>query len=208
MSRNTVTRVALGHAREMTKRAASRQTFGFVVAVVAAVPALLGLTFTLGSSTVTYTASDPRDTWQGVAPLEDVRLTESPAGMAVTATLEPGRFDSGNFARDGNARFTVFDTGDFPTATLEGTLPLPEPLRAATASGETITTFRGTLSLHGVARELTFPLTVVRDGARADASGTFTVLLSDYGMTRPSLFGTTVNDRVDLSVALTGEFAP
>ena len=47
-----------------------------------------------------------------------------------------------------------------------------------------------------------------QDGARADASGTFAVLLSDYGMTRPSLFGTTVNDRVDLSVALSGLFAP
>ncbi len=192
----------------MTKRAASWQTFGLLTAVLAAVPALLGLTFTLGPSTVTYTASDPRDTWQGVAPLTNVALTESPEGLAVTATLEPGRFDSGNFARDGNARFTVFDTGEFPTATLEGTLPLPAPLRAAAASGRATATFSGTLSLHGVARELEFPLTVVRDGARADASGTFTVLLSDYGMTRPNLFGTTVNDRVDLSVALSGVFAP
>ena len=154
------------------------------------------------------TASDPRDTWQGVAPLEEVTLTESPEGFAVTATLEPGRFDSGNFARDGNARFTVFDTGDFPTATLQGTVPLPAPLRAAEVAGETTTTFTGTLTLHGVVREVEFPVTVVRDGARADASGTFAVLLSDYGMTRPSLFGTVVNDRVELSVALSGLFAP
>ena len=175
---------------------------------MATLPALLGLTFALESSTITYTASDPRDTWQGVAPLADVTLTELPDGLAVTATLEPGRFDSGNFARDGNARFTVFNTGEFPTATLEGTLPLPAPLRAAAASGETTATFSGTLSLHGVVREVSFPVTVVRDGARADASGTFTVLLSDYGMTRPSLFGTLVNDRVDLSVALRGVLAP
>lgn len=192
----------------MTKRAASWQTFGLLAAVLAAVPALLGLTFTLDSSTITYTASDPRNTWQGVAPLENVALTELPNGLTVTATLEPGRFDSGNFARDGNARFTVFDTGEFPTATLTGTLPLPAPLRAAAASGETTATFRGTLSLHGVVREVEFPLAVVRDGARADASGTFAVLLSDYGMTRPNLFGTTVNDRVDLSVSLSGVFAP
>lgn len=187
---------------------ASWRTFGGLAAVLAAVPALLGLTFTLDSSTLTYTASDPRSTWQGVAPLESVALTESPAGLAVTAVLEPGRFDSGNFARDGNARFTVFNTGDFPTATLEGTLPLPEPLRAAEASGRATATFSGTLDLHGVVRELTFPVTVVRDGARADASGTFSVLLSDYGMTRPSLFGTLVNDHVDLNVTLSGLFAP
>ena len=192
----------------MTKRVASWQTFGPLVAVLATLPALLGLTFALESSTITYTASDPRDTWQGVAPLADVTLTELPDGLAVTATLEPGRFDSGNFARDGNARFTVFNTGEFPTATLEGTLPLPAPLRAAAASGEATATFSGTLSLHGVVREVSFPLTVVRDGARADASGTFAVLLSDYGMTRPNLFGTTVDDRVDLSVVLSGLFAP
>ena len=191
----------------MTKRTAGWQTFG-LTAVLVALPALSGLTFTLDSSTVSYTASDPQGTWQGVAPLGSVALTQSPQGLAVTATLEPGRFDSGNFARDGNARFTVFDTGEFPTATLQGTLPLPAPLRAAKASGKTTATFTGTLSLHGVVREVSFPITVVRNGARADASGTFAVLLSDYGMTRPSLFGTTVNDRVDLSVKLSGLFAP
>lgn len=188
----------------MKRRAVWRQALG----LLALSPTLLGLTFTVESSTVTYTASDPRSTWQGVAPLENVVLTPLPEGFRVAAVLEPGRFDSGNFARDGNARFTVFDTGEFPTATLEGILPLPEPLRAVEASGETTTTFTGTLMLHGVAREVKFPVEVLRNGARADASGTFSVLLSDYGMTRPSLFGTVVDDRVDLSVTLTGLFSP
>lgn len=197
---------SIGHARKMIPKLPLRRAWRW--GLFAALPALLGLTFVLESSTVTYTASDPRSTWQGVAPLAGVTLAPSPEGFAVTATLEPGRFNSGNFARDGNARFTVFDTGEFPTATLAGTLPLPAPLRAAEATGRATATFRGTLTLHGVLREVSFPLEVVRDGARADASGTFSVLLSDYGMTRPSLLGTVVDDRVDLSVTLGGLFAP
>ena len=179
----------------------------WTVGLLSVLPAL-GLTFTLDASTVTYTARDARGSWQGVAPLQSVTLSPTPGGFGVTATLEPGRFSSGNFARDGNARFTVFETGEFPTATLEGLLPLPAPLRAAEAEGQTTATFRGTLTLHGVAREVSFPVRVARSGGRADASGAFSVLLSDYGMTRPSLFGTVVDDRVDLSVALAGTLAP
>ena len=173
-----------------------------------ALPVLLGLSFKLEESTITYTAKDSRDMWQGVAPLQDVTLEETAEGLQVKAVLEPGRFDSGNFARDGNARFTVFDTGEFPTATLEGTLPLPAPLTGLEASGTAAETFSGTLTLHGVTRDVSFPVEVSRDGVQATATGSFAVLLSDYEMTRPNLFGVVVEDKVELSVSLTGTFAP
>ncbi len=173
-----------------------------------ALPVLLGLSFKLGESTITYTAEDSSDTWQGVAPLQDVTLQETADGLQVRAVLEPGRFGSGNFARDGNARFTVFDTGEFPTATLAGALPLPETLTGLEASGKATRTFSGTLTLHGVTQKVSFPVEVSRGGAQAAATGSFTVLLSDYKMTRPNLFGNEVKDEVELSVSLTGTFAP
>lgn len=172
------------------------------------VPLLLGLSFSLDASTVTYTAYDSRSTWRGVAPLEDVTLEEITNGLRVRAVLEPGRFDSGNFVRDGNARFTVFETGEFPTATLTGTLPLAAPLRAPAASGRATATFSGTLTLHGVTKGVSFPVEVSRDGAQATATGSFTVLLSDYEMKRPSLFGIVAEDEVALKVSLAGTFAP
>ena len=171
-------------------------------------PLLLGFTFNLSTSTVTYTAEDASESWQGVTPLENVTLNRTDDGLGVAAVLEPGRFNSGNFARDGNARFTVFETGKFPTATLTGTLALAAPLLEAQASGMATATFRGTLTLHGVTRQLNFPVKVVRDGAEATAEGSFAVHLSDFEMTRPNLFGNEVKDEVDLDVSLAGAFAP
>ena len=171
-------------------------------------PLLLGFTFELGSSTVTYTARDATSTWQGVASLEDVTLTQTSDSLAVTAVLEPGNFNSGNFARDGNARFTVFDTGEFPTATLEGTLPLAAPLLEIQASGTKTATFKGTLTLHGVTRDVSFHVEVSRDGNQATAEGSFRVLLSDYKMNRPNFFGNEVEDQVELTVSLAGTFVP
>ena len=186
----------------------ARFRFLFPGLLLLTVPVLLGLSFTLDSSTVTYTAHDSRDAWQGVAPLEDVTLEGTANGFQVTAVLEPGRFNSGNFARDGNARFTVFETGKFPTATLSGTLPLPARLIQPEASGRATATFSGTLTLHGVTRDVSFPVNVSRDGAQGTATGSFTVLLSDYQIERPSLFGVVVDDKVELKVSLTGTFAP
>lgn len=132
----------------------------------------------------------------------------------MTAVLEPGAFSSGNFVRDGNARFTVFEVGDYPTATLSGTLSLsldPElvDLKLTEPRSRTRTVpFTGQLTLHGVTREVTFPVTVVRDGAQVGAEGNFTVQLSAYEMTRPSLFGVVVDDKVDLNASLTGVLTP
>ena len=190
----------VGHARAMNRL---RLTL-----LVALLPLFVGFTFELGTSTVTYTAADASDSWQGVAPLENVSLTQIDNGLGVTAVLEPGKLDSGNFARDGNARFTVFDTGEFPTATLEGTLPLAAPLREVQASGEATATFTGTLTLHGVTHDVKFPMQVSRDGTQATAAGSFEVLLSDYEMNRPNFFGNEVKDKVSLNVSLVGTFAP
>ena len=95
-----------------------------------------------------------------------------------------------------------------PPRTLEGTLLLAAPLLEVQASGTATATFRGTLTLHGVTRPLSFPVKVIRDGAEATAEGSFAVRLSDFEMKRPNLFGNEVKDEVNLNVSLTGAFAP
>lgn len=168
--------------------------------------------FTLQGSTVTYSARDAQGSWQGRAPLSSLSLRAEPGGLRVSAELEPGAFNSGNFIRDGNARFTVFEVNRYPTATLSGVLPLaPEMLGAAPESQtqETRTQsaqFSGQLTLHGVTRDLSFPVTVVSSGPQASARGSFAVQLSDFEMRRPSLFGVVVDDRVEVSVSLTLTF--
>ncbi len=168
--------------------------------------------FTLTSSTVTYTASDSRDTWQGVTTLISLELTPVADGLRVSATLEPGSFNSGNFVRDSNARIGLFDASEFPTATLTGTLPLaPEMLQpgtvSSTASRIQETELGGELLLHGVTQALTVPVTVIREGSELSAETGFPVALSAFGMKGPSLFGVTVDDQVEVAITLVGDVA-
>lgn len=163
--------------------------------------------FTLQDSTVTYSARDAQGSWQGRAPLSSLSLRAEADGLRVSAELEPGAFSSGNFIRDGNARFTVFEVGQYPTATLSGVLPLTaELLRPTTEPSTQTAQFSGQLTLHGVTRDLSFPVTVTRSGIEARAQGSFAVQLSDFEMRRPSLFGVVVDDRVEVSVSLSGTF--
>ncbi len=163
-------------------------------------------TFTLTSSTVTYTASDPRDTWQGTTTLSNLELTPTAGGLRVSATIEPGSFSSGNFIRDNNARFGLFDANTFPTATLTGTLPLaPKMLQPGAVSSTQETELSGELLLHGVTQALTVPVTIIREGTELSAETGFPVALSAFGMKGPSLFGVTVNDQVKVAITLVGD---
>ena len=135
---------------------------------------LSGFTFSLETSTVTYSARDAQRSWQGTAPLRSLTVTPAEGVLEVTAVLSPGAFNSGNFVRDGNARFTVFEVGTYPTTTLTGTLPLdPERLDVALTEPESQTQipFTGELTLHGVTNKVTFPVTVVRDGTQVQRRG-------------------------------------
>ena len=153
-------------------------------------------------SYIEYRASDPNDIWQGRAPLETLELifdSEALNSLTLKATLDPGKFDSGNFIRDANARRGVFETGEYPTVTLraQGLQSDAQNNTVSLAAGETKQVkLRGSLELHGVTREVSVPAEVSREGDTLRATGEFSVLLSDYNMDRPSFLGATVNDEV------------
>ena len=151
-------------------------------------------------SYIEYRASDSNDTWQGRAPLETLTLifdSEALNSLSLEATLDPGKFDSGNFIRDANARRGVFETGEYPTVTLSAQGIEAQTNTVSLAAGETKQVkLRGSLELHGVTREVSVPVEVSREGDTLRATGEFSVLLSDYNMDRPSFLGTTVNDEV------------
>ena len=153
------------------------------------------------SSGVEYTASDPSGSWSGRAPVASLTFKLDPNNVRtaqLSVTVQPGAFDSGNFIRDANARRVVFETGQYPDITFE--LAALQTSKNNLEDGETLhLTLFGTLTMHGVSHDLTTPATVNRSGATFTASGAFDVLLSDYGMRRPSFFGTEVDDRVQLT---------
>jgi polyisoprenoid-binding protein YceI len=65
---------------------------------------------------------------------------------------------------------------------------------------------RGTLTLHGVSRPISFPVRLQLDGDRFTAEGRFTILHSDYGIERLSAAAGTVKakDEIRLTFRLLG----
>ncbi len=159
------------------------------------------------SSVVEYTASDPAGSWSGRAPVAGLAFTLDPQNVraaSLSVTLRPGQFDSGNFIRDANARRAVFETAAYPDIRFDLTRARTAANRLA--DGATLQVeLSGTLTMHGVTREVTTTATVSRAGATVRATGAFQVLLSDYAMKRPSFFGTSVDDAVQVAFDVQAE---
>lgn len=162
------------------------------------------------SSYVSYAARTASHAWEGRAPVESLRLlfgAEAPnSNLDLEVILDAGSFTSGNFARDINARRTVFDTELYPRIVFTG-----KRLSAKTdlsSDGEYTLELSGTLSLHGVSRDIKSPLALTKDGTSLIAEGSFEVLLSDFDMKRPSIFGSTVEDKVTISYHIETQLNP
>ena len=164
----------------------------------------------LVTGSVRYTASDARDTWQGTAPVEQLEwqidLEHLPA-VSLTVRINPADFNSGNLIRDANARRSVFETGRYPEIVLTGERFVAQSTRLQ--DGQSLSgTLTGTLDMHGVTQTIRMPVELTRNGERIAVESNFSVLLSDFEMTRPSFLGVTVDDEVQLTVTVVGVLAP
>jgi polyisoprenoid-binding protein YceI len=63
--------------------------------------------------------------------------------------------------------------------------------------------FAGTLTLHGVERQLAGEAEVRRDGSNVRISASFPIALSDFGIPKPQYLGVGVKNEVQVKVALT-----
>lgn len=87
--------------------------------------------------------------------------------------------------RDNAIRTQALETSRFPTATF--TLTQPITIDSTPAAGETITIdATGDLTLHGVTREVTFPLEAALRGDVIVVTGSLDVQFADYDIDRPS----------------------
>ena len=133
-------------------------------------------------------------------------LAETPDGFVLSdvhLSVSVESLHTGMRIRDRHMRDRVFRTED-------GSLPV-----LAFTTRESLCTRRsdaatclmvGSLSIRGVPRELAMEITATRhrdDAYRAE--GEAVIRLSDYGIERPSQFGVTVTDEVELRVVLIGQ---
>jgi polyisoprenoid-binding protein YceI len=124
-----------------------------------------------------------------VGRTSDVGGSVTLSGTQVTAgtvTVQMSTVKSDESRRDGQFTGTIMNTAQYPTATF--TLTTPVDLGAAFGTGARATVdATGELAVRGVTKEVTFPLTAVRNGTGIDVSGSVPLTFADYGVTPPSI---------------------
>lgn len=124
-----------------------------------------------------------------------------PASAAGAVSADPASIDTGNGARDANARRVVLEPDRYPTLRFRlGTLRLADG--ALEGGGSSVLTVEGELTLHGVSRPLTVSGTARRDGERLQVDASFEVRLSDFDMARPRFLFVVVEDAIAVTVHL------
>jgi polyisoprenoid-binding protein YceI len=103
--------------------------------------------------------------------------------------------------RDGRMRDDGLETLRFPTATFKLTRPVP----LGDVSGGRVLSLElpGELILHGVTRQVTFPLQARWDGASIQVAGSLPVRRADFGLQVPSLVGFRIQDQGVVELELT-----
>jgi polyisoprenoid-binding protein YceI len=103
-------------------------------------------------------------------------------GSAFTVDLRTLQSDESR--RDGFVKTNTLETGRYPTATfaVTGVSGLPAPLPD---TGTWQFDLAGTLSLHGVEREVTWKATATRSGDEISGTAVLTVRFEDFGMETP-----------------------
>jgi polyisoprenoid-binding protein YceI len=154
---------------------------------------------TLEPSFVRYEASDPNGSWSGTAPVSGLELnlnTETLGLSTFTITLDAGGFNSGNFIRDANARRIVFESHLYPEIVFTSKQIIAPDNQLLEESNQV--TVQGDLTMHGVTRELSIPVTIEYSDPTYIAKGTFEVSLQEFSMRAPEFFGLVVDDLVTI----------
>lgn len=150
-------------------------------------------TFTLTSGEVDFEISAPLDTIKGVSRAVSGSLTLDPDNWAdkpqAKIDIDLDSFKTGIDLRDEDLRDQFFETTKHKKATLTVTA-LERPSTTKLEKGVTAEAFaRATLSLHGVDKELLFPVKVVFDDdmsrSSVGISAAFVVPLEEFAMKRP-----------------------
>jgi polyisoprenoid-binding protein YceI len=100
-------------------------------------------------------------------------------------TVDVGKLTSDKPMRDQRIRSMGLESDRFPTATFV----LAKPLKLPSGSGVGHARATGDLTLHGVKRRVTIPLTTRVSSSAIEAVGSITFPWSEFGMTAPSVAG-------------------
>jgi polyisoprenoid-binding protein YceI len=112
---------------------------------------------------------------------------------SATFTVDMTTVKSDKSQRDEQFQGRIMDTSQFPHATFATTAPIE--LSPVPTNGVTVhPTATGNLTLHGVTKAVTVPLTARRSGNQIEVSGSIPVAFADYQIDNPSTGFVTTQD--------------
>lgn len=149
-----------------------------------------------GESTLNYRLVHPMHVVHGVSKDFQCKVTTNgdTSRVHVAVSAKVASFNSGNSNRDSHA-LEVLDALKYPQVTFVSDKVVPMENR----SRYQVT---GQLTFHGITREISFPVIPKRADHKINVRGGFDINLSDYKVTRPSLLGVAVKDKLTISFDL------
>jgi polyisoprenoid-binding protein YceI len=117
------------------------------------------------------------------------------SGAEACIRIDAASLDTGNSTRDGIMRDDHLETARFPT--IDFLLKMVDGVTHQTGSWEF--TARGTLSLHGVSREIQFPIRARQEGDAVRLAGQLPLKMTDYRIRIPRFLFLTVEDTIQVS---------
>ncbi|HKA02745.1 MAG TPA: YceI family protein [Acidimicrobiales bacterium] len=118
------------------------------------------------------------------------------AGTTVNAasfTVQVASITSDESRRDSQFTGRIMSTSQFPTATFT----LTQPINFGSVPADKVeidAQVTGDLTLRGVTKSVTFPITARRNGAHIEVSGSIPIVFADYRIPNPSTAGISTED--------------
>lgn len=146
-------------------------------------------------SKVKYAMKHPMHEWEGVSKDVNAVMVYNKASKTIeqmVVSLKVDSFDSGNSNRDSHA-LEVLEGLKFPKVTFVSTKIKPNG---------NVLSVDGNLTFHGITKPITLTVNQNTAASKLSFDGKFEVLLSDYKVDRPSLFGVKTDDFINLTFNL------
>ncbi|MGL4629806.1 MAG: YceI family protein [Leadbetterella sp.] len=164
-----------------------------ITSLVGSIQAQKKITADKKSSTVTYSMKHPLHDWDGINKAVNAVLIYDEATKTikqVAVVLKVNDFDSENSNRDSHT-VEVLESLKFPNVSFSST--------SVIISGNAITA-KGNLNFHGVTKATTLTGTIAQTDKKISFTGGFSVLMTDHGITKPTLMGVAADNEIKIKV--------
>lgn len=138
---------------------------------------------------------------EGQAGGDPERLRET---GTVILVLDATSYDSDLGLRDKDVQEDYLEVRQYPSIRFASTSIVQVERSAPSGEGGSVL-LRGTLTFHGVKKEITVPVALHYDGKRIVAEGRLQILLENFNIAAPSLLFLKAGNQVDVEFTIVGE---